>query len=145
MSLAFSYPRAAGFRWSGDRAVVEAALGKVCGEGVVVEEAAVAGVAVGVGLTPADVGAEGEAGWEGEGAGGARGLGRHGLFRFFFRFVFGKVNDSSGRSDEVRERGVDGSCMLLFWRLKGRWSADSCLRKRRECSVRSMEREAVTG
>lgn len=107
MYLAFSHPRAACLRWGGDRAVVEAALGEVCGEGVVVEEAAVAGVAVGVGLTPADVGAEGEAGWEGERAGGARGLGRHGLFRFF-GFVFGKVNDSSGRSDEVRGRGVDG-------------------------------------
>lgn len=97
MSLAFSHPRAACLRWSGDRAVVEAALGEVCGEGVVVEEAAVAGVAVGMGLTPADVGAESEAGWEGEGAGGARGLGRHGLFcSFFFFFFFGNENESFG-------------------------------------------------
>lgn len=56
---------------------MEAALGEVCGEGVVVEEAAVAGEAVGVRLGPADVTAEGEAGGEGEGARGAGGLGWH--------------------------------------------------------------------
>jgi hypothetical protein len=109
MSLAFSHPRPACLRWSGDRAVVEAALGEVCGEGVVVEEAAVAGVAVGMGLTPADVGAESEAGWEGEGAGGARGLGRHGLFCSFFFFLFLEMRMRAlGRSDEVRGWEVDG-------------------------------------
>ncbi|KFY60368.1 hypothetical protein V496_05349 [Pseudogymnoascus sp. VKM F-4515 (FW-2607)] len=56
---------------------VETALGEVCGESLVVEEASVAGEAVGMRLRPADVGAEGEAGGEGEGARGAGGLGWH--------------------------------------------------------------------
>jgi hypothetical protein len=56
---------------------VEATLCEMRDEGLVIEEAAVAGDAVGVGVRVADVGAEGEAGGKCKSAGGAGGLGWH--------------------------------------------------------------------
>ncbi|ELR02115.1 hypothetical protein GMDG_05274 [Pseudogymnoascus destructans 20631-21] len=92
-----SHSRAACCGW-GSRVVVKAALCEVCGEGMIVEEAAVAGVTLRVRFRAADVRAEGEAGWEGEGAGGAGCLGGHGLFPFFLERRMGAWGNS-GRLD----------------------------------------------
>lgn len=91
---------------------MEAALCEVCGEGVVVAEAAVAGGAVGVRVRPADVGAEGEAGGEGEGAGVAGGLGGHVL-------IFGGENRRM-----LSLAGGGGLMYVLVLEAGGWWKGD---------------------